>query len=226
MASEGSGRVVDSEIVVRGTGQVRVLPDRASLRVEVDGDGGSRDEAYQQAAPLASAVDRVLEAHAERLARVVTAALAVQPKTRWRRGESVRTGWRASRVTLLDVTDFARLGDLFAELAAAGGAVQGPTWTIEPTNPAQDEARRLAAADARRRADAYADALGLRITGVAWVSEPGLRPGTNGGGPPMMRAMAMPAGAAESMADEVIDVSPEEMLLDTTVEASFTYTTP
>ena len=92
MASEGSERSVESEIVVRGIGQVRVLPDRAALRVEVDGDGASRDEAYEQAAPLAAAVDRVLESHADRLARVVTAALAVQPKTRWRRGESVRTG--------------------------------------------------------------------------------------------------------------------------------------
>jgi hypothetical protein len=222
MASEGSERSVESEIVVRGVGQVRVLPDRAALRVEVDGDGASRDEAYEQAAPLAAAVDRVLESHADRLARVVTAALAVQPKTRWRRGESVRTGWRASRVSLLDVTDFSRLGDLFAELAAAGGAVQGPTWSVDPTNPAHDEARRLAAADARRRAENYAEALGLRIAGVAWVSEPGLRPGTNHG-PPMMRGMAVSAGAVESaMADEVIDISPEEMTLDTTVEAAFT----
>jgi uncharacterized protein YggE len=213
---------MDSEIVVRGTGQVRVLPDRAVLRVDVDGDGGTRDDAYRQAAASAAAVDDVVEAHRDRLARVVTAALAVQPKSRWRRGESIRTGWRASRTTLLDVTDFAGLGDLFAELAAAGGAVGGPTWHVDVTNAAHDEARRLAATDARRRADAYAGALALRVVGTAWVAEPGLRRGAGDAGPPMVRAMALP-GASGAPAEDVIDVAPEEVVVDAAVEVAFRF---
>jgi uncharacterized protein YggE len=211
------------EIIVRGSAEVRVLPDRAALRVDLDGDGPSRDEAYRQAAPLAEAVDRVVEAHRARLARVVTAALAVQPRTRWRRGENIRTGWRASRTTLLDVVDFAGLGDLFAELAAAGGAVAGPTWHVDPTNPAHDEARRQAAADARRRADAYAAALGLRVLAPAWVAEPGLRRGGGGGdGPPMARAMGAAGSRAFGAAEQdVIDVNPEEVVVAAAVEVGF-----
>jgi hypothetical protein len=191
--------------------------------VDLDGDGQSRDEAYRQAFPLAEAVDRVVEAHRARMERVVTAALAVQPKTRWRRGENVRTGWRASRTTLLDVVDFTALGDLFAELAAAGGAVTGPTWHVDRTNAAHDEARRQAAADARRRADAYAEALGLRVVGPAWVAEPGLRLAGGGDGPPMMRAMAAPAGAGGYGGPEqdVIDVNPEEVIVAAAVEVGF-----
>ncbi|HEX8803162.1 MAG TPA: SIMPL domain-containing protein, partial [Acidimicrobiales bacterium] len=145
---------MDPEILVRGTGQARVLPDRALVRVTVDGEGGSREEAYRQAEGLAAQVDRVVAAHAGAVDRTVTTALSVQPKTRWRRGESVRTGWRASRTTSLDVTDFARLGDLFADLVGAGGAVAGPYWQVDPDNAVYDEARRRAGADARRRADA------------------------------------------------------------------------
>jgi uncharacterized protein len=214
----------EPEIIVRGSAEVRVLPDRAVLRVDLDGDGQSRDEAYRQAAPLAEAVDRVVEAHRARLERVVTAALAVQPKTRWRRGENVRTGWRASRTTLLDVVDFTGLGDLFAELAGAGGAVTGPTWYVDPTNPAHDDARQQAAADARRRADAYAAALGLRVAGPAWVAEPGLRRGSGGDGPPMMRAMAAAGAFGGAPEQDVIDVNPEEVVVGAAVEVGFRVT--
>jgi hypothetical protein len=213
---------MDSEIVVRGTGQVRVLPDRAVVRVVVDGEGSTRDEAYAEAAPLAGRVDEVVDAHRPGVERATTAALAVQPKTRWRRGETVRTGWRASRASVLDVTDLAVLGDLFAELAAAGGAVEGPSWQVDPANPAHAEVRRLAAADARQRAEAYAAALGLRVGGVAWVAEPGLRPGTPGNHAGPVARFAVAASAEPTDAD-VIDVTPDEIVLDAAVEVGFTY---
>lgn len=51
----------------------------------------------------------------------------------------------------------------------------GRFWQLDPDNPVYTEARRLAAEDARRRADAYASALGLGIGAVEWLAEPGLR---------------------------------------------------
>jgi hypothetical protein len=213
---------MDSEIVVRGTGEVRVLPDRAVVRVVVDGEGPSRDAAYDQAAPLAAQVDAVLDARADGIERTTVAALAVQPKTRWRKGESIRTGWQASRASVVEVTDLGALGDLFAELATAGGAVQGPTWQVDRTNPAHVEARRLAAEDARSRADAYAAALGLRVGGVAWVSEPGLRVGPPGEIGPQAR-FAMAEAAIGGMAEDVIDVTPDEVMITAAVEVGFTF---
>ena len=210
---------VDPYIVVRGTGQAAAQPDRAVVRVEVDGEGGSRDDAYRETAKGASAVDAVTATYAEAIARNQTAALVVHPKTRWRRGESVRTGWRGSRTTLLEVTDFARLGELFGELAAAGGAVAGPYWHLDIDNPVHAEARRLAAEDARRRADTYAGALGLRITGIAWIAEPGLRETTPPGFLPAARAMTLAAEAHE----DVIDVTPEEMTVDAAVDVGFAF---
>lgn len=215
---------METEILVSGTAVLRVLPDRAVLRVEVDGEGQARDEAYGQAAPLAAAVDEVLERHRGPIERVVTASLMVHPKTRWKRGQSIRTGWRASRVTMAEVTDFTILGDLLAELAAAGGAVDGPNWVLDPDNPVHVEARRQAAADARARADAYAQALGLRVVAVAWVAEPGLRRGSGGGfgddGVAFARAAAAPAGGGF---DEPISVTPDELPVSAKVEVGFTF---
>ncbi len=81
-----------------------------------------------------------------------------------------------------------------AGVAEAGAEVTGPRWSLVPDNPAHEAARRAAASDARRRAEAYADALGLTLGPVAWVAEPGLRrPGPGDGYDVPMRSMAMAA---------------------------------
>ena len=201
------------------------MPDRALVRVEVEADGAARDDAYREAARLAGQVDAALAHRQTAVDRTITTSLVVHPKTRWRKGESVRTGWRASRNSVVEVVDFSVLGDLMAELAAAGAAVDGPTWQLDPTNPVHQDVRRLAAADARTRADAYAAALGLRVTGVAWVAEPGLRqPGQdNVGYAPMMRSAF--AGGAPDQPEEVIDVTPDEITVDAAVDVAFTFST-
>jgi uncharacterized protein YggE len=215
---------IGSQIVVRGTASARVLPDRAVLQVAVDGEAGSREDAYRQAAALAGRVDEVLRTREASLDRVTTAALLVQPRTRWRKGETVRTGWRASRTTVLEVVELAILGDLTVELAAAGGAITGPTWRLDPANAVYAEVRGLAAEDARERARAYAAALDLRVVGVAWVAEPGLRVGNQYPQPAGFGAMA-PAAARRSAAvdEEVIEVAVDELNVDASVEVAFEF---
>ncbi len=81
--------------MVRGTGEARALPDLASLRVEVTADRTSREEAHQAWSELAASVDEVLARHGDALARTTVTSVWVQPRTRWHRGEDIRTGWRA-----------------------------------------------------------------------------------------------------------------------------------
>ncbi|MFV0258860.1 MAG: SIMPL domain-containing protein [Acidimicrobiales bacterium] len=213
-----------TDIVVRGTAEGRVMPDRATIGVTVSADAPSRDEAYAAAAPTAQAVDSVLAGHAAHTDRVVTAALTVQPTTRWRKGEQQRTGWRAARHTRVELTAEADVGQLVAELARAGAAVAGPTWTVDVDNEAHADVRRSAAADARARAEAYAEGLGLGLGRVLWLAEPGLgrRSGTAGAPPGPVRAGVALMGAAPAGADdEIIDATPGEVTLSASVEAAF-----
>ena len=53
--------------------------------------------------------------------------------------------------------------------------VEGPWWQATPENPARLEACRRAASVARAKAEAYADALGVRLGALSEVSEPDLR---------------------------------------------------
>ena len=69
----------------------------------------------------------------------------------------------------------------------------GPRWWIAPDNPARVEACRQAAAEAKRKAEAYADALGLRLGAVA---ENPAEPSPFGAAPRMrMAPVAMAAGS-------------------------------
>jgi hypothetical protein len=141
---------MEREIVVRGTGEARALPDQASLTVEVTADRKTQDEAYDARTKLAATVDGVLERHANAIDRATIASLVVRPRTRWHRGEDIRTGWQASRTSFVDIVVLDALGDIMAGLVDAGAAVQGPRWSMAPSNPAYDQARRAAAEDARR----------------------------------------------------------------------------
>jgi hypothetical protein len=207
------------EILVRGEGEASALPDRAVVRVMVEGDGSSQQDAYTKAAEAARDVDAIFERYKSGFARKMTASLAVFPKTRWKKGESIKTGWRASRSTVLEVTDLKNLGVLVAELSASGVAtIHGPTWQLNPDNDVHDRARREAVADARRRAQAYIAELGLKLQRVAWLSEPGLRVASNQMGPTVGTAGMHIQRSLAATADEPIDVAPDEITVRAVVE--------
>jgi uncharacterized protein YggE len=192
------------------------MPDLASVRVGVDGEGQSREDAYQSAAVTAAAVDAVLEDFISAIDRVTTAALAVQPKTRWHKGETQRTGWQAYRVSVVEIGDTSRVGELLSALAGAGASVSGLSWMIAPANESFGLARKRAGEDARARAQQYAQALGIELGGVAWASEPGLR------GPARPESFAMAAGVAgQRLADEQINANPEEITIHAALEVGY-----
>ena len=209
---------MDRELIVRGVGEVRAMPDLASVRVGVDGEGPSREEAYQAASITAVAVDGVLADFEAAIDRVTTAALAVQPKTRWRKGETQRTGWQALRVSVVEITDTSRAAELLNSLAGAGASISGLSWMVAPANESYALARQRAGEDARARAEQYARALNIKLGPVAWAAEPGLRNADHADGLAVAGGfLNMSVGAAE----EAINVNPEEVTIRAALEVGY-----
>jgi uncharacterized protein YggE len=209
---------MDRELVVRGVGEVSAMPDLASVRIGVDGEDQSREEAYQSAAATAAAVDQVMADFAAAIGRVTTSALAVQPKTRWRKGESQRTGWQAVRISVVEITDTSRVGELLNALVSAGANISDLSWTVAPASESFALARRRAGEDARARAEQYAQALGVKLGPVAWAAEPGLRrAGHSDWIAAAAGAQVMSAGAA----DEPMTVNPEEVTIQAALEVGY-----
>ena len=211
---------MDRELIVRGVGEVRAMPDLASVRVSVAGDGQSQEEAYQLASVSAAAVDVVLADFEPAIDRVITDALAVQPKTRWRKGESHQTGWQAFRTSVVEVSGTSRVSELLSALAGAGASISGLSWAVAPGNESFAQARQRAGEDATARAEQYARALGIKLGGVAWASEPGLRsPGQMDWTlAPTNAALAASAGNAE----EPISVNADEVTIRAVLEVGYT----
>jgi uncharacterized protein YggE len=208
---------VEREIVVRGESEVRVMPDRVTVRVLAGEEGSTQPEAYAAAARVAAAVDEVLTQTPDAFDRMTTTALVVQPRIRWDNGQAVQTGWTASRSSSVEIDDLDRVGELLERLVQAGAAISGLSWEVDPGHPGYGQARQQAAEDAHRRASDYAAALGLRIGAVAWVAEPGLR----SGGPVSPPMRALHAAAVGPGAPEPISVAPEELALHATVDVGF-----
>ena len=157
-------------LTVRGEGRARATPDSATIFVSV------RRGARTAAAARAQANDRT---------RVVIAALVgtgldrgeLQTSTIGLRREPPRRGeaGRGRFVASASITVRTRRIDLVGALLAAAtraGAdnVNGPNFTLADPSSAAVAATEAALTDARRRADAAARALGMRVAGVRSVS--------------------------------------------------------
>jgi uncharacterized protein YggE len=96
----------------------------------------------------------------------------------WRtlRGDEGRRslGHRASSTVAVRLTDVELIGRLVTRVTTELDArVDGPRWQIAPQNPIRLEAAREAAADGRRKAQAYAEGMGAQLGELVGLAEPG-----------------------------------------------------
>ena len=168
-------------IVVAGTGRVSVVPDVADLRLGVAVTRPKIDSARSDAAAV---MDTILAAVGDAgvpRRDVRTTLLSIQPQYDYRDGRPpTLTGYALANMVEVTIRDLAKLGDVVdASLAAGASSMDGLAFRVADPAPAEREARQLAMADARARADVLANAGGLTIEGVADIVEGGaVRPPT------------------------------------------------
>jgi len=106
-------------------------------------------------------------------------------------------GYQASNTVSVKQRNLAQFGKVIDTLVSAGAnQVNGPSFQVEQSDAALDEARVAAAKAARARADLYAGTLGMKVVRVISISESG------GYSPPMpmYRMEAMAAAPAPPIA--------------------------
>ncbi|GAA2666470.1 MULTISPECIES: SIMPL domain-containing protein [Actinosynnema] len=163
-----------AEVVTKGVGRVERTADRAQVDVTFEAEASTRNEA---AGALAERVGRVEELLRRDGAEVRVRSLSVHDNWLGDR----RAGARAQQRYVVRATDLAVLDELLSGLVAAEPAwLNGPTWELSSDVDAVTEAQQAAVADARRRAEGYAAALGARLgpllrladgDGEVWAAE-------------------------------------------------------
>lgn len=121
------------------------------------------------------------------------------------------TGYQVSDTVIVRQRNLAEFGKVIDTLVSAGAnQVNGPSFQIDNSDAATDEARIDAVRKARSRAELYARAAGLKLVRVLTISESG------GFSPPVpMYRMAVNATAAPT------PVAPGEVALNVTVAVQF-----
>ncbi|GAY11093.1 putative secreted protein [Pseudonocardia sp. N23] len=165
-----------------GTGWHEQLADRAEIDVSFSATGRDRSAAVRDLGRAVAAAEPVFTR-----AGVEVRSRSLHVGTEWRRGK--QSGARATENVLLRVSDLDVLEDVLGTvLAAEPASFNGPRWLLDDQVAARATAQREAVADARRRAEGYADALGGSLGALALLAE-----APDHGGGPMMRAVAMEA---------------------------------
>ncbi|GEL19637.1 SIMPL domain-containing protein [Pseudonocardia asaccharolytica] len=143
-----------SEIVTEGTGWHEQLADRAEIDVSFSATGRNRTSAVRDLGRAMAAAEPALSRPG-----VKVRSRRLWVRTEWRGRRSA--GCRAGEDVALLVTDVPALEDVLnALIAAEPTALNGPHWTLDDPSAALRTAQHNAVADARRRAEGYAAALG------------------------------------------------------------------
>ena len=162
-------------VTVRGSALVSAQPDEAELVIEIMAVEKSHEKALANVSRRSETLQKTFtELDIPESART-TSGISLGEEVDWKDGRRHHKGYRATNrvaVRLDDVDLVARL--MNQAITQSDATVQGPNWQIAVTNPARVDAFRKAAEDARRRAEAYASALGARLGDVLNVIEPGL----------------------------------------------------
>lgn len=213
----------DVAITVRGTHSVALPPQQATVYATVRADGPAAEPVLHLVAATLAAVNASLQArHDPAAGPVIRYAVEQIHKDAHRPynqdGRQLPLVHTASASVTATFTDFADLAAWIEHVAGLDGiGINHIQWALtdERRLTVERESRQEAVRDARRRAQDYADALGLGPVAVRTVSDPGLS-GPGQAKVVMARAMAAPAGGPTE-----ITLRPEDVQVESQVEATF-----
>jgi len=197
-------------ISVTGEGHVDLAPDMATLSLGVVTEAATANEALDRnSAQLAAVIARLGKMGiADR--DVQTSGLSLGPRYDYNgsNGAPRLVGYTATNMVSVRVRALDSLGGVLDSVVADGAnTLNGLGFGLQDPGPATDEARRRAVADARHRAELYAQAAGVTLGAVLSISEQG-----DGYRPmPMVQAEASFAKGAD------VPVSSGELNLSSTI---------
>jgi uncharacterized protein len=200
---------------VSASADVRTVPDTAMISAGVVTQAVTAKAAMQANATRMSAVMEAIKSAGVEAKDIQTSGFNLQPQYRYGENQPpVVTGYQASNNVNVRLRKIDSVGPVMDALVAKGAnQINGPSFMVTNEEAALDQARKEAVTKARKRADLYAEAAGMRVKRILSINEGGGMPPPM----PMMRGMAMES--AKAMADT--PVASGETSLSVTVNMLF-----
>jgi uncharacterized protein YggE len=197
------------------TGEVSRVPDLARISAGVVTAAPTASGALEQNARQMESVRSALKRAGIADRDIQTSSINLYPDYRQdSQGNNPQiTGYRASNEVSVRFRDIANTGRILDALVAQGAnQINGPMLAIDKPEAALDEARTLALANARSRAELYARALGKKVGRILSISESG----ANYAQPVIMMRQAARGSVADSTS-----VDPGEQSVSISLSVSF-----
>jgi len=175
-ASDGSG---SGGISVSGEGRVSVAPDMALLGIGVS---TKEDTVAAANSAVQAAMDRLLSSlKADGIVDkdIQTSQFSISPEYDYQFSEPRLTGYRVTHMLQVKVSDIDRAGEVIDDaVEAAGDLVQvgSISLTVDDTSPMAGQARELAMADAKAKAEDLARLAGVELGKPISISESSYTP--------------------------------------------------
>lgn len=178
----GSGVAASNVISVSGHGEVFAVPDTATFTFSVREEAKQVETAQETATKKGNDIIAFLKGEGVEDKDIQTIAYNVNPLYDYvqdtcangicRGGKQVLRGFEVSQTVSVKVRDTELAGELLSGIGSKGVSdVSGLSFTIDDEDQLQDEARAAAIEEAREKAEALADELGVNIVRVVGFSE-------------------------------------------------------
>lgn len=199
-------------ITVTGEGKIAAAPDSAVIRLGVSSQGKTARAASEANAKEMTAVLAAIKDTGIADRDIQTTSLSLQPQYEPQKtGSPHLVGFQANNQVTVKIRDIGALPNVLDRAISAGAnEMSGIEFVVSEQSKLLDKARTSAIADARRKAELYAAAAGMKVGRVMSISEEGTTP------PPHLLP-ALRAGAAAP-------VAPGEQTLRAVVTVSFELT--
>ena len=173
---------VTRTITISGTGESRAVPDMASVMMGVTTTGPTAKDALDRNTAAMQELFALLKAAGIAERDIATSNFSVNPRYDYGQNgnESPKIiGYDVSNSVTVTMRQLDMLGALLDKGVASGSnQINGITFMVSKPDALVDEARKLAVADARRKAELYATAAGVSLGNVLSISEGAAQPPT------------------------------------------------
>src|SRR5690606_250961 len=213
VAVQAQDKVIQPQISVSGEGKVKVIPDEAVISIAVETKGEESAKVKKENDVVVDKVLKYLKSTKINQKDIKTERVSLYPSYDYNKKKNYYMATQTISITLRDLSTYDVLMD---ELVKAGvNRVNGVTFQSSEIEKLKSEARMMAVADAKKKAEDFAGALGQKVGKAIMVTD-NSSPIYN---PPMFKSYMIADSVVEAGSRETLAVG--ELEITTTVNITF-----
>lgn len=214
VATQAQDKIIQPQISVSGEGKIKVVPDEAIISIAVETKGEESSKVKKENDVVIDKVLKYLKTTKINQKDIKTERVALYPQYDYQKKKNYHMATQTINITLRDLSQYEVIMD---ELVKAGvNRINGVTFQSSQIEKLKSDARKLAVAEAKKKAEDFAEALGQKV-GKAIVVSDNSQPVYN---PPMYRNVMMADAKVEgTMEQETLAVG--EIEINTNVNITF-----